>query len=129
MIEDQVWNGRKLSKFRVIFCRSTKEAWEEVLGPIPSYGHICHKHFRSNQVYLTKRNGGKYQLRRGEVPTLCLPTKMEVNDAIILKKMRKEEKEEFFRAVSDDLDSDNDEECISGMATNTILLFHGHLHD
>ena len=54
---------------------------------------------------------------------------MEVNDAIILKKMRKEEKKDFFRAASDDLDSDNDEECISGMATNTILLFHGHLHD
>ena len=56
-------------------------------------------------------------------------TRMEVNDAIILKKMRKEEKQDFFRTVSDDPDSDNDEECISGMATNTILLFHGHLHD
>ena len=68
-------------------------------------------------------------MRRGEVPTLCLPTKMVVNDAIILKKMRKEEKQDFFRAVSDNPDSDNDEECISGMATNTILLFHGHLDD
>ena len=54
---------------------------------------------------------------------------MEVNDAIILKKMRKEEKQDFFRAISDDPDSDNDKDCISGMATNTILLFHGHLDD
>ena len=85
---DSKWRNVSPDDGRVFFWIPKRNArrrrvWEDALNglPLPTCGVICQNHFKASQVY--RRKGGTLTLWKGEVPTVGLPTTLQVNDAII----------------------------------------------